>query len=64
MAVDSRNPGVQSSDARMTTVSFRVPVWLKDELKRLAERQLSDPSALFRQALLLLLKSEKDEAAS
>jgi predicted transcriptional regulator len=47
----------------MTTVSFRLPVWLKDELTRMAERQLSNPSAMFRKALLLLLKHEEREAA-
>lgn len=63
MAADSRNPGEESPDAGLVTVSFRIPAWLKDEIGQIARRRLSDSSALFREALLAWLPSQREDAA-
>lgn len=48
----------------MEMVSFRVPRWLHDEVKSIADRRLSDKSAMFREALLEWLPRQKIEAIS
>lgn len=63
MADDSRNPGEESPDAGLVTVSFRIPRWLKDEIKAHADRRLTDPSTCFREALLAWLPGQRESAA-
>lgn len=63
MAADSRNTGEQSPDAGLVTVSFRIPRWLRDEIRRIADRRLTDKSAMFREALLAWLPGQKDKVA-
>ena len=63
MAADSRNPGEESPETGLVTVSFRVPRWLYDELGAIADRRLSDRSAMFREALLAWLPGQRENAA-
>lgn len=63
MAGNSRNPGDDSRDPGLVMVSFRIPRWLKDEISHVAERRLSDTSAMVREALLAWLKHQQEEAA-
>jgi hypothetical protein len=43
-------------------VSFRIPLWLKAEIRRVADERLSDSSSMFREALLAWLKCQKGAA--
>ena len=47
----------------MVVTSVKLPRWLFDELGQIAERRLSNRSAMFREALLAWLPSQKDKVA-
>ena len=63
MGADSRNPGENSPDTGLVTVSFKLPRWLKDEISKIAERRLSTPSTMFREALLAWVSRQRENAA-
>ena len=63
MAADSRNTRDESTEAGMVRSSMTLPQWLMDEVDRIAERRLTNRSAVIREAILAWLPGQREDAA-